>query len=169
MTSIKEAGYIDYAASRRIEREKQVADLSASKTNESSSVSADKKTAGDTLSLSATGELLLLKKTEVEQYLKEIEKIETTDEKTLSEIRQKVRAGAYSGPEVIAQVVDGLVSSSASSQVAAVNIEQTAAQSEVSPEIEAIREKIRAGYYNSEEVYGDIASKMLNPDYLISE
>lgn len=168
MTSIKEAGYIDYAASRRIERERQVADLSASKTNESSSVSTDK-TVGDTLSLSATGELLLLKKTEVEQYLKEIEKIETTDEKTLSQIRQKVKAGAYSGPEVIAQVVDGLVSSSASSQVAATNVEQTAAQTETSPEIEAIREKIRAGYYDSEEVYGDIASKMLNPDYLISE
>lgn len=160
MTSIKEAGYFDYAASRRVERERQLNDISAGKTSESSNLSTEKNQVEDTLSLSAAGELLLLKKTDFGQYLKKIEKIETTDKKTLSQIRQKIKAGAYSEPEVIARIADEIVSSSKPLPTEKV---------EVSPEITAIREKIREGYYDTDEVYSDIASKMLNPDYLISE
>ncbi len=168
MTSIKEAGYIDYASSRRIERERQVSEISARQTNESSSVATDKEQVGDTLNLSASGELLLLKKTEVEQYLREIEKIKTTDERTLAQIREKVKAGVYSKPDVVAQIAGKIVSAPVA-PAQETTAEVTNAQEVASPEIEAIRAKIRAGYYDTEDVYANIADKMINPDYLISE
>ncbi len=169
MTSIKEAGYYDFAASRRIDRERQVDKISAEKTNESSRISTETNSVGDTLNLSATGELLLLKKTDLDQYFQEIERIETTDAQTLSQIRQKINDGVYRKTEVIDQIVSGLVTSPTESLMASDKVEQAAGQSENSPELETIRDRMRSGYYDSEEVYNDIASKMLNPDYLISE
>ena len=146
---------------KRLEREKNLKKVKDFKESKASEVGKEKtgKIAKDKVMISKMGKSLLKRKEEISQYLKHFNNIKTLDEKTLSDIKQKIQSDYYSKPQVqskIAETISNLPSFRNTSS-------KTSSKSE---KIKEIQKKIKDGKYNSEVVLDVIAQHILDSLHL---
>ena len=111
----------------------------------------------DIVNISSSGKSLFGQQSEVNHYLKEIDNIKTLSKEELLKIHQRIESDFYSKPEVLAKIVEDIVSQGPADT-------QKATVSEDGPrQLSEIRSKIANGDYDSEEVLDVIVEKLLNP------
>ena len=150
---------------KRIDREKDLKQVKSSKKTGTGKVSTAstnniKEIKKDSVNISSSGKSLFRQKSEVSYYLKELESIKTLSKEDLIKVHQRIKSNFYSKPEVLATIVENIVSQGPADT-------QKASESNEKPQqLSEIRSKIINGEYDSEEVLDVIVEKLLNPDII---
>ncbi|MCK4297652.1 MAG: hypothetical protein KAW56_03800 [Candidatus Marinimicrobia bacterium] len=149
----------------RIDREKDLKQVKSSKKTGTGKVSTastndTKEIKKDSVNISSSGKSLFRQKSEISYYLKELESIKTLSKEDLIKVHQRIKSNFYSKPEVLATIVENIVSQGPADT-------QKASESNEKPQqLSEIRSKIINGEYDSEEVLDVIVEKLLNPDII---
>ncbi len=149
----------------RIDREKDLKQVKSSKKTGTGKVSTastndTKEIKKDSINISSSGKSLFRQKSEISYYLKELESIKTLSKEDLIKVHQRIKSNFYSKPEVLATIVENIVSQGPADT-------QKASESNEKPQqLSEIRSKIINGEYDSEEVLDVIVEKLLNPDII---
>lgn len=150
---------------KRIDREKDLKQVKSSKKTGTGKVSTastndTKEIKKDSVNISSSGKSLFRQKSEVSYYLKELESIKTLSKEDLIKIHQRIKSNFYSKPEVLATIVENIVSQGPA------DTQKASESNEKSQQLSEIRSKIINGEYDSEEVLDVIVEKLLNPDII---
>lgn len=149
----------------RIDREKDLKQVKSSKKTGTGKVSTastndTKEIKKDSVNISSSGKSLFRQKSEISYYLKELESIKTLSKEDLIKVHQRIKSNFYSKPEVLATIVENIVSQGP------VDTQKASESNEKSQQLFEIRSKIINGEYDSEEVLDVIVEKLLNPDII---
>ena len=149
----------------RIDREKDLKQVKSSKKTGTGKVSTastndTKEIKKDSVNISSSGKSLFRQKSEISYYLKELESIKTLSKEDLIKIHQRIKSNFYSKPEVLATIVENIVSQGPA------DTQKASESNEKSQQLSEIRSKIINGEYDSEEVLDVIVEKLLNPDII---
>ena len=150
---------------KRIDREKDLKQVKSSKKTETGKVSTastndTKEIKKDSVNISSSGKSLFRQKSEISYYLKELESIKTLSKEDLIKVHQRIKSNFYSKPEVLATIVENIVSQGPA------DTQKASESNEKSQQLSEIRSKIINGEYDSEEVLDVIVEKLLNPDII---
>lgn len=149
----------------RIDREKDLKQVKSSKKTGTGKVSTastndTKEIKKDSVNISSSGKSLFRQKSEISYYLKELESIKTLSKEDLIKVHQRIKSNFYSKPEVLATIVENIVSQGPA------DTQKASESNEKSQQLFEIRSKIINGEYDSEEVLDVIVEKLLNPDII---
>lgn len=149
----------------RIDREKDLKQVKSSKKTGTGKVSTastndTKEIKKDSVNISSSGKSLFRQKSEISYYLKELESIKTLSKEDLIKVHQRIKSNFYSKPEVLATIVENIVSQGPA------DTQKASESNEKSQQLSEIRSKIINGEYDSEEVLDVIVEKLLNPDII---
>ena len=150
---------------KRIDREKDLKQVKSSKKTGTGKVSTastndTKEIKKDSVDISSSGKSLFRQKSEISYYLKELESIKTLSKEDLIKVHQRIKSNFYSKPEVLATIVENIVSQGPA------DTQKASESNEKSQQLSEIRSKIINGEYDSEEVLDVIVEKLLNPDII---
>ena len=150
---------------KRIDREKDLKQVKSSKKTGTGKVSTastnnTKEIKKDSVNISSSGKSLFRQKSEVSYYLKELESIKTLSKEDLIKVHQRIKSNFYSKPEVLAKIVENIVSQGPA------DTQKASESNEKSQQLSEIRSKINNGEYDSEEVLDVIVEKLLNTDII---
>ena len=150
---------------KRIDREKDLKQVKSSKKTGTGKVSTastndTKEIKKDSVNISSSGKSLFRQKSEISYYLKELESIKTLSKEDLIKVHQRIKSNFYSKPEVLATIVENIVSQGPA------DTQKASESNEKSQQLSEIRSKIINGEYDSEEVLDVIVEKLLNPDII---
>lgn len=149
----------------RIDRKKDLKQVKSSKKTGTGKVSTastndTKEIKKDSVNISSSGKSLFRQKSEISYYLKELESIKTLSKEDLIKVHQRIKSNFYSKPEVLATIVENIVSQGPA------DTQKASESNEKSQQLFEIRSKIINGEYDSEEVLDVIVEKLLNPDII---
>jgi len=150
---------------KRIDREKDLKQVKSSKKTGTGKVSTastndTKEIKKDSVNISSSGKSLFRQKSEISYYLKELESIKTLSKEDLIKVHQRIKSNFYSKPEVLATIVENIVSQGPA------DTQKASESNEKSQQLSEIRSKIINGEYDSEEVLDVIVENLLNPDII---
>ena len=149
---------------KKVERDKNLKQLRDSKESRTAKVSNEdtktNKVIKDIVNISSSGKSLLKQESETTRYLEELKNIKTLDRDELIRIHQRIKSNFYSRQEVLAKIVEDIVSQGPA------DTKETYKSKEKLDQSSEIRSRIKNGFYDSEEVLDVIAEKLLNPDKL---
>ena len=156
-----------YVVNEKLERQKELNKVREVKDSKTAKTSGPKTpvNAKDSVVISKIGQSLLKQKEEISRYLKELEYIKTSDEKTLNEIQHKVKANFYSKPSVLAKIAESILELPSFKNIAEKNTSKSQAKDKAQKMAE-IKAKLEEGEYDSEDILEVIVNRLLNSNLL---